>query len=223
MKIKLYIAAMLTAAVFALSLMPLEAKAQKKESAQEQSKAQLKERATKTAKKETKKLEKEGWMVTPGALPIEKQLDRSYMLQFELDDNLTPKYIMSEAMSIGENYDGAKIQANELAKQSLAGQIATQMSTIIESSVSNRQLNNNQAATITETVAASINTITQKLGRSLPVVEMYRTIENGNKEVLVRIAYSTEAAMEITKSVIKEELSKQNNELHEQLDNALAF
>ncbi len=30
-----------------------------------------------------------------------------------------PKYLMGEAMSIGENYDAARLQAMELAKQSL--------------------------------------------------------------------------------------------------------
>ena len=34
---------------------------------------QLNARVTKTTKKEAKRLKKEGWVVTPGALPLEKQ------------------------------------------------------------------------------------------------------------------------------------------------------
>ena len=76
--------------------------------------SELKQKASKVARKEAKKLYKEGWTITPGALPIEKQLDKSYMMSYEYDDNMFPKFIMGEAMSIGENYDAAKMQALEL-------------------------------------------------------------------------------------------------------------
>lgn len=222
MKTNQIAAIMLAAAVFTANFSTSEISAKEK-TPQETAKEQLKEKATKTAKKEAKSLEKEGWVVAPGALPIEKQLDRSYMMQYEIDENYNPKFIMSEAMSIGENYDGAKLQALELAKQNLAGQLETQMAAIIESSVSNSQLNAGEAATITETISASKNLITQKLGRTIPVVEVYRTLKNKNKEVLVRIGYSSDSAMEAAKTVVKEELKKRGDELHEQLDKALNF
>ena len=74
-------------------------------------KSQLNEKATKAARKEAKNLIKEGWKNAAGALPIDKQLDRSYLMQYEYDEDMYPKYIMGEAMSIGTNYDGAKMQA----------------------------------------------------------------------------------------------------------------
>ena len=40
------------------------------------SKAELNQKATKAARKEAKKLKKEGWTTAPGALPLEKQLDK---------------------------------------------------------------------------------------------------------------------------------------------------
>ena len=58
------------------------------------SKAQLNEKATKTARKEAKKLAKEGWQAAPGALPLDKQLDKSYMMQMEYDEDMFPKYII---------------------------------------------------------------------------------------------------------------------------------
>ena len=67
----------------------------------EMTSAEVNRKATKAARDEAKKLKKEGWMVTPGALPLDKQLDRSYMMQYEFDENLYPKYIMGEAMSAG--------------------------------------------------------------------------------------------------------------------------
>ena len=86
------------------------------------SKAELNEKATKAARQASKKYTKEGWIVPPGALPLERQLDRVYRMQMEFDEENFPKYLMGEAMSVGENYDAAKMQALELAKQNLAGQ-----------------------------------------------------------------------------------------------------
>ena len=54
-------------------------------------KDQLNEAASKTARKEAKKLEKDGWQTAPGALPIEKQLDKSYLMQYEYDNDMYPK------------------------------------------------------------------------------------------------------------------------------------
>ena len=38
--------------------------------------AELSAKVDKSAKKEANRLKKEGWVVSPGALPLEKQLDR---------------------------------------------------------------------------------------------------------------------------------------------------
>lgn len=184
-------------------------------------KSELNSKASKAARKEAKKLTRAGWTVAPGALPLDKQLDRSYNMQYEFDENLLPKYIMGEAMSIGENYDAAKMQALELAKQNLAGQIATEVTALVENTVANQQLAQEQAASITQTVTASKNLISQSIGRVVPVVEVYRTKGNKNKEVLVRIAYNTDMAMQATKKVIRDELEKKGEDLHEQLDNLL--
>ena len=184
---------------------------------------ELNSKATKSARKEAKRLKKQGWLVAPGALPMDKQLDRVYLMQYEYDENLYPKYIMAEAMSIGENYDGAKTQALELAKQNLAGQVQTEITAIIENTVANKQLAANEAASITETVLASKNLISQALGRVIPVMECYRVLKNGKKEVLVRLAYNSDMAREAAKNVVRAELEKKGEKLHEQLDEVLGF
>lgn len=188
-----------------------------------QSKSELNEKATKTARKEAKQLKKEGWQVNPGALPLDKQLDKSYLMQMEFEDNMMPKYIMGEARSIGENYDAAKMQALELAKQNLAGQIQTEITALIENTVANNQLAAEQAASVTKSVLASKNLISQRIGRTLPVVEVYRTLPNKNKEVLVRIAYNSKMALEAAKAAVREDLEAQGDDLHEQLDKALGW
>ena len=187
------------------------------------SKAELGEKDTKTARKEAKRLAKEGWTTTPGALPLEKQLDKSYLMQMEYDENMFPKYLMGEAMSIGENYDAARLQAMELAKQSLAGQIQTEVTALIENTVSNKQLAAEEAASVTQTISAAKNLISQSIGRVLTVVEMYRVLGNKNKEVSLRIAYNAEMAKQAAKKAVRQELEKKGDDLHKKLDELLGW
>ena len=188
-----------------------------------QSKKELEQKATKAARKEAKKLTKEGWKVAPGALPLEKQLDKSYLMQYQYDADGFPRYIMAEAMSTGGNYDAAKIQALELAKQNLAGQIQTEVTALIENTVANEQMNQSDAVSITKSVMASKNLISQSIGRVVPVVETYRVVNGNNREVLVRIAYSMDAAKTVAKKAIKEELEQKGDELHGKLDQLLGW
>lgn len=187
------------------------------------SKAELSQKASKAARKEAKKLTKEGWDTTPGALPLDKQLDKSYMMQYEYDDTMFPKYIMGEAMSIAENYDAAKMQALELAKQNLAGQIQTEITALVENTVANKQLSEEQAASVTQSVMSSKNLISQSIGRTIPVVEVYRTLSNKNKEVLMRIAYNSQMAKEAAKKAIRKDLESKGDDLHKQLDELLGW
>lgn len=190
---------------------------------QKASKASLNEKATKTARKEAKKLKKEGWTNAPGALPLEKQLDKSYLMQMEYDEDMFPKYLMGEAMSIGENYDAAKMQALELAKQNLAGQIQTEVTALIENTVANKQLESEEAASVVQSISAGKSLISQSIGRVIPVVEVYRTVSNKNKEVLVRIAYNAAMAKAAVKKAVREDLEKRGDDLHKKLDELLGW
>ena len=187
------------------------------------SKKELNEKASKAARKEAKKLSKEGWMPAPGALPLEKQLDRSYLMQMEYDEDMYPSYIMAEGMSIGENYDAAKMQAIELAKQNLAGQIQTEITALVENSVANKQLSAEQAASVTKSVLAGKNLITQRIGRTITVVEVYRTLSNKNKEVLIRLAYNGQMAKAAAKKAVYDDLGNDLDDLHSTLDELLGW
>lgn len=187
------------------------------------SRAELNEKVSKAARKDAKKFAKEGWLVSPGALPIEKQLDKSYMMQMEYDEEIFPKYIMAQAQSIGGNYDAAKMQALELAKQNLAGQIQTEVTALIENTIANEQMEAEQAASITRSVMSSKNLISQSIGRVFTVVEVYRTLPNKNKEVLVRIAYNSDMAKKAVLKAVKQDLEQKGDELHNKLDELLGW
>ena len=190
---------------------------------QRASKSELNEKASKAARKEAKKLQKEGWTNAPGALPLEKQLDKSYTMQMEYDEEMFPKYLIGEAMSVGQNYDAAKMQALELAKQNLAGQIQTEVTALIENTVSNKQLEPNEAASIVQSVSAGKSLISQSIGRVITIVEVYRTLPNKNKEVLVKIAYNSAMAKAAAKSSVKKDLEQRGDNLQKKLDELLGW
>lgn len=187
------------------------------------SEKELKKKASSTSRKEAKQLKKDGWKVAPGALPLEKQLDKSYLMQYEFDSHGYPKYIMAEAMSTGGNYDAAKMQALELAKQNLAGQIQTEVTSLIENTVANEQMDQSDAASITRSIMASKNLISQSIGRVVPVVETYRVVNGNNREVLIRISYSMDAAKAAAKGAVKQDLEKRGEDLHNKLDELLGW
>lgn len=187
------------------------------------SKKELNEKASKAARKEAKRLSKEGWKTAPGALPLDKQLDKSYLMQYQYDADGFPQFIMVEAMSVGGNYDAAKMQALELAKQNLAGQIQTEITALIENTVANEQMDQSDATSVTRSVMASKNLISQNIGRVVPVVETYRVVNGNNREVLIRIAYSQGMAKVVAKKAVKKELEVRGDSIHNKLDDLLGW
>ncbi len=179
--------------------------------------------ATKMISKEVKQLKKEGWKVAPGNLSLEMQLKESYNKALERDANGYDKFISGEAMSSGENYDAALFQASNLAKLDLAGKIETEVTELIDNKLANKQLTQKQAASLAESVAASKNLVSQKLGRVIAPIKMYRNLENGNVEVRTVVYYSHELAMEAAKATIREDLEKKADDLSKQLDNILGL
>lgn len=180
--------------------------------------SELNAKATRAARKEAKVLKKKGWVVAPGHLPLDKQLDKAYSMYYEYEESGLPKYIIGDAMSPGKTYDAAKMQALELAKTNLAGQIQTEVTALLESTVANEQLAQDDAESIARTVSASKNLIVQRLGRTFTVIECYRQLANKTVEVRVTIAYNAKMALDTAKEVIKAQLEEKGEELHNQLD-----
>lgn len=192
----------------------------------QQSEKQLKKdvssKAMKSARKDAKRYNKDGYYIAPGALSMDKQLENAWMKQYEVTDKGEPKYIVATGNSVAETQTAAKLQATETAKLELAGQINTQVAALIENSIANQQLNNEDAASVTKTVAASKSLIAQELGRVLPLVEMYKKIGT-NVEANVRLAYNAETAFDIAKKVIRKSLEEETKIAHEKLENLLNF
>lgn len=178
---------------------------------------------SKQAKKQAKQLKKQGWLTT-GSRSLEMQIDRELLMREDKDQQTGESfYFFGEAKSVGENYDAAKMQAQELAKMQIANQLGAEISALVENNTSNKQLSAGQAASITETVTECKSVINKKLGRTDIVLEYYRDLSTGNKEVYVEVAYSRQEAMEIAKSAIREQLEAKGDELGSQLDELLGW
>lgn len=187
-----------------------------------QAKKEMKRKAYKQARKEAKRFRKQGWYVAPGALPMDKQIEKAWELQYQLDEKGYPLYIVATGNSVAETQSAAKLQATELAKLELAGLVATNVAALIENSIANNQLNNEEAASVTKTVAASKNIIAQEIGRVIFLFEIFRKIDK-NVESSVRVGYNNALAQETAKKVIRKQLEEQTEILHEKLDKLLNF
>lgn len=185
------------------------------------SRAELTEKSSKEAKKEAKKLNKQGWQAAPGALPIEKQLDRSYMMQMEYDEDMFPKFIMGEAMSLGENYDAAKQQATALAKQNIAEKIQTEVAALITTEGVNEQISEDEVNSFVKTINASKQMISQSIGRVIDVIEIYRMVPGKKREVRIMIAYNSAMAKRAAKKAIIDGMKGESSQLMEKLDKML--
>lgn len=186
-----------------------------------QSKDQKK--AEKLIKKDVKTYKAEGWQVAPGNLSMEMQLKESYTKALERDENGYDKFIQGEAMSVAENYDAGLFQATNLAKLDLAGKIQTEVAELIDTKLANKQLSDKQAASLAESVAASKNLVSQKIGRVIAPVKLYRELGKGRVEVRTIVYYNHEMAMEAMKASIREDLEKKADDLAGQLDKYLGF
>jgi len=183
----------------------------------------LNKKSMKKARKEAKKYKKNGFYVPPGALPMDIQLENAWKKQMLIDDEGFPKFIVATGNSVAESQTAAKIQATETAKLELAGTIATNVAALIENNIANQQLNLEDAASVTKTVAASKNIIAQELGRVLPLFEVYKRIGKENIECDIRLAYDSKTAYDVAKKVIRKSLEEQTEIMQEKLDKLMDF
>ena len=184
---------------------------------------ELESRVSKNVKREAKALKKQGWKTVPGALPLEKQLERSFKMQLEFDEYGYPLYIHGDAQSVSGNYDAAKMQATNLAKVNLAGNIQTEVVALVESAVANKQLDQGEAVSTTESVMGNVNTIANNIGRVIPVVELYRDAPQKSKEVRDIVFYNAKMAKQAAKDAIAEDLEKRGQGLVDKINNMLGL
>jgi hypothetical protein len=187
-----------------------------------QIKKDIEKKAMKDARKEAKKLEKEGFKVAPGQLPMDKQIEATWIKRYEMDDKGNKMWFISDARAVGETHSAAKMQANEVAKINLANQIGSEVAGLVETNIANAQLNAEDAASVTETVATFKSLVGAKIGRTSTFFEADRAIDK-NTEVFITIGYSYKDAVEMAKDIIRNEMKEKTKVQSEQIDQILDF
>ncbi len=178
----------------------------------------------KMAKKEAAEYEGNGWYVSPGDLPLEKQLEKTYTKQLEEDEFGYPKYIVASGNAVAQTQSAAKIQAQEIAKLEIASQMSSQVAATIDNQIANNQIDQRDAATLQKMVAASKSIIATKIGRTIDLVEMYKQDKKTkNIECQVRVGYSQELAKQATLNAMKEQLETEASISADKLDKILGF
>ena len=185
-------------------------------------KKDLKKKAMKDARKEAKKLKKDGFKVAPGQLPMDKQIEDTWIKRSETDDKGNKKWFVADARALGETHTAAKMQANEVARENLAGQISTEVKGRIKTSIANHQLDAEEAESLTQSIATFQSVIGTKIGRTTILFEADRAVGT-NDEVFITIGYSYADAVKLAKDIIREDLQKQTKIQEEKLDKILDF
>ncbi len=190
--------------------------------AQSQLSSKALKQISKLAHKDAKKKIKEGFFVTPGALPMEMQLENSYIKQRETNEDGQPKYLTSTGNSVAESQTAAREAAVQSARVNLAGQIGSRVGALIEGNYANQQLKPDEAASVTKTVSASKTIIAEQLGSIIPLSEIYKNLgKTVNVDII--LSYNTATAFDIAKKVIRKSLEEETKITQEKLEGLMNF
>ena len=179
---------------------------------------EIQEKAIKDARKEAKRLEKMGYRVPVGKLPLAKQIEDSWQAGVTTDADGVPYYFMATATSVGSNFTAASMSATNTAKLDIAGQIQTEIASVVEQKIANNEISADNAVAVNSFVSASKSVINNTLGRVLKFVEIYRTLENGNIEAQVTLGYNTEIATREAVLAMQKTLDSDAEDLMKELD-----
>lgn len=159
----------------------------------------------KAVKKQVKEFQKEGWKVKPGSLSLADQITRSTQAQMEQDADGYEKWIIGEGSSVGTIYDAARTQALTVAQGEISRRLKTDMTSQIEQNLANEQFAEAEAESIAQTIVTAMGkSIDQKINRPRNLIECYRELPNGNVEVLIRAAVSSETLNTLAKAAIEQ-------------------
>jgi len=175
----------------------------------------IKSKAVKEARKEGKRIKKQGFAVFPGSMPVEKQLEKVWIKQYEENADGTTKYIFADGNGVGKTQTAAEMQAMETAKLQLAGQISNEINQIIESKIANDQIDRETGQSLTKFVAGGKNYIVQNLTYVRPGFKVYRNVGKKDMEVFVKLYYNAEEAYAAAERALE---AKARAELEEEAD-----
>ena len=201
-----------------LSLIVMAAPAMAQQSSKELKK-ELRAKVERDCRKDAKQLEKDGWKVMPGKLPIEKQMQNARFAELDTDEETGEQlYFIGTHKALGGNYSAAKQIADTRARGEIAQQVNSAIAQKITSQVASTDLGDND-----ELVAGSKTIVSAQLQGVVPVLEIYREGQNGQYEVQVTLKADYAKTMKAVKSALKNELKNKSEQLIIDLDKVLPY
>ncbi|MCX8112300.1 MAG: hypothetical protein N3E49_03775 [Bacteroidia bacterium] len=188
---------------------------------EKEARKEIQRKAIKQARKEAKRFKKMGYDVTPGSLPMEKQLEYTWIRLYQREPDGQATYLSADGNAVAETRTAAEMQAIEAAKLNLAGQLETFIRAIIEANIANAQLNTEEASSVTEFLTAAKNVIVTSIGQVEPSFKIYRNLANKNVEVNVKLLVSRNEVIQQAKKQVREELRQRLKGLQDKVDKLL--
>lgn len=177
----------------------------------------LKAKPTKDAKKQAKALVKEGWMVPAGEKSIEQQITESQLLGAEnmADENgaATKRYLMQTAVQTAGTYNAGYAAARANAQTELAAMLKTEIVAAMGKKLDNNQTSSINAVTVDKFNERARAIVDATLTNSIPVMAIYRRLQNNNFEVQVRLAFDKKELAARLKRNMQKELEMEGDEL----------
>lgn len=197
-----------------------DAKKERKELIRENKKAEKNfyKKSPKLARKTAKEWEREGWRSMNH--PIEKQLEKTWALEAPVDEYGYPKYVSVTVDVTATNYSAAQMQAENVAKVRIAGNLCTTVEALGNLALANNETTPELTASISKAVENAQLRVSQKLGRVLPGVTVYRE-RDGKYEVRMIVLYDQRQAASIAQQIVLDELKAESEENKRRLESIL--
>ena len=206
-----------------LSLIVMAAPAMAQQSSKELKK-ELRAKVERDCRKDAKQLEKDGWKVMPGKLPIEKQMQNARFAELDTGEETGEQlYFIGTHKALGGNYSAAKQIADTRARGEIAQQVNSAIAQKTTSQVASTDLGDNDTELVDELVAGSKTIVSAQLQGVVPVLEIYREGQNGQYEVQVTLKADYAKTMKAVKSALKNELKNKSEQLIIDLDKVLPY
>lgn len=180
----------------------------------------LYKKSPKMARKTAKEWEKDGWMSMN--LPIEKQLERTWERECLYDEEGYPKYVSVTTEARGTNFSAAQMQAENVAKIRIAGNIAASVASLADIALANNETTPELTASLSKALENTKIIVAQKIGKVFTGTSVYRQDAKGY-EVRTIVLYDQRQAMKIAHEVILEELKNESDENKKQLESMLGM
>jgi hypothetical protein len=175
----------------------------------------------KAVRKKTKELKKKGYSAK-GVGSIEIYAKNALNMEFAEDKDGEPMYAVIYTSMVDPTYEGAVSACRAAARAAIAGNMETNVAELVKRSLNTEQISAKSANGINQTVIAGKQLIAQKISTE-DIYVLYREVKDERDgKTLIEVEYacyfSRKLAMQKAQEYIREEMKKETEELHKDLD-----